>query len=447
MGIPSYFSYILRKHRQIIKAYQPMAVENFYLDSNSIVYDMVRQIEYGPNFESDLIQAVCKKIQEYLDLVRPKHALIAFDGVPPRAKMVQQRTRRYKGTMTDEEPSKWNTVQITPGTKFMSKLDSGIRAFFKKHPSVVVSGSDVPGEGEHKIYEMIRSRPHPGKTVIYGLDSDLIILSLSHSHLASIYLLREAPAFMLKDDRLQMLDIAMLATQIENIMGKGKLMDYIVITLLMGNDFMPKFPSLNLRTVGHDIVMKAYTATIGGDRLFDGQLNWTAFKRLIVELARQEPANFKTEHNRPRVGVQDSNNTPMFRRELELYINPNEVDWERRYYTTLFQSEKAPVFLNKACSAYYAMLNWNIHYYTTGCIDWSIYYPYMYPPLLADLAAHTVVLPEYSTGGPCTAAELLQYVLPSKFSHFSLSPIVIPEQNPTLVWAYCKFTWEAHVQF
>ena len=132
MGIPSYFSYILRKHRRIIAAFQPMAVENFYLDSNSIVYDMVRQIEYGPNFETDLIQGVCMKIQEYLDLVRPKNALIAFDGVPPKAKMKQQRERRYKGTMTDEDPAKWNTVQITPGTTFMAKLDSGVRAFFKK---------------------------------------------------------------------------------------------------------------------------------------------------------------------------------------------------------------------------------------------------------------------------------------------------------------------------
>ena len=41
MGIPSYFSYIVKNHPEIIKKYfkETFFVSNFYLDSNSIIYD------------------------------------------------------------------------------------------------------------------------------------------------------------------------------------------------------------------------------------------------------------------------------------------------------------------------------------------------------------------------------------------------------------------------
>ena len=43
MGIPSYFSYLLRKHPYIITSLQ--SADNLYLDSNSIIYDMVSSME------------------------------------------------------------------------------------------------------------------------------------------------------------------------------------------------------------------------------------------------------------------------------------------------------------------------------------------------------------------------------------------------------------------
>ena len=46
MGIPSYFSYIVKNHSEIIKKYsiflQNNTVNNLYLDSNSIIYDSYR---------------------------------------------------------------------------------------------------------------------------------------------------------------------------------------------------------------------------------------------------------------------------------------------------------------------------------------------------------------------------------------------------------------------
>ena len=41
MGIPSYFSHIVREYGDIIKKYNKknMQIDNLYMDSNSIIYD------------------------------------------------------------------------------------------------------------------------------------------------------------------------------------------------------------------------------------------------------------------------------------------------------------------------------------------------------------------------------------------------------------------------
>ena len=101
MGIPSYFSYIIRKHPYIITRLQ--RADNLYLDSNSIIYDMVASLEICT--DELLAKAVCEKIDYYLQLVTPKRVIVAFDGVPPMAKIKQQRERRYKSWIMPSQSS------------------------------------------------------------------------------------------------------------------------------------------------------------------------------------------------------------------------------------------------------------------------------------------------------------------------------------------------------
>lgn len=57
-------------------------------------------------------------------------------------------------------------------------------------PKYIVSSSMETGEGEHKIFEYIRKYPEchnspDTTTLIYGLDADLIMLTLNHLHITN----------------------------------------------------------------------------------------------------------------------------------------------------------------------------------------------------------------------------------------------------------------------
>ena len=95
------------------------------------------------------------------------------------------------------------------GTPFMVRLSSQLRYFVNKKITedsnwrgveVVLSGHEVPGEGEHKIMEYIRlSKAQPDynpnvRHCLYGLDADLIMLGLL-SHDPHFCLLREEVKF------------------------------------------------------------------------------------------------------------------------------------------------------------------------------------------------------------------------------------------------------------
>lgn len=475
MGIPSYFFQLMKRHKQVVSSLNTsVKVDNLYLDSNSIIYDVVYSITESLSkheFENEIIQRVCLKIFSYLQMIQPARVFIAFDGVPPKAKMKQQRERRYKGWLTSQwlnEKKPWDTVQITPGTAFMKRLDHELVKFFEPYRSQYtefqLSTSSEVGEGEHKLFSFIRDHPDKHQqqhTMIYGLDSDLIILSLNHLYTCQhITLLREAPAFNIKDKNkdkekeLHTLNVNQLSNCITEIMGKDRLQDYIFMTLLLGNDFMPHFPALNLRTTGMDTLLNTYVECMLEKPMLFGEIQWDNVRHFITALKQKEHRLFIAEQTaRNNRNVDNTtlekriNNLPMLKREKEYIICPTKPEWQSRYYAQLFSKD---VNIEEVCTNYVQMLEWNIEYYNTGCSNWSLYYHYAYPPLLEDLAKH---IPSSQTleqdRTVVTSDELLAFVLPPALMFYLDTPTEKKKnpKEPTLIWAYCTYLWEAHVQY
>jgi 5'-3' exonuclease len=509
MGIGGYYSYIVKNHSVIIKKINPVTdkFKNLYFDCNSIIYDAIHTIDFlniSVSESDTIIRAVFNKIDEYIRKINPsKTILIAFDGVAPRAKLEQQRTRRYKSSYqsklemsfnnnTNTNNNKWDTVAITPGTVFMNQLKEKIHLYYN-NPSqynvneIILSCSDKYGEGEHKIFEYIRStkEKHLDEiTVIYGLDADLIMLSINHLPIAkNLFLFRETPHFIksinteLEPNESYLMDIQELAeiiTQDMNInintntnINTNRIYDYIFLCFFLGNDFMPHFPALNIRSGGVDKMIHAYKETVGktNEVLYDGtKIYWKNVRKVVAFLADLEEDFIKTETKQrdkrskyppSKDELQRFDATPCYERSLEKYINPFSPNWQSRYYKTLFNMTIDDTRKKQICTNYLEGLEWTMKYYTVGCPDWKWCYNYNYPPLLADLIHY---IPYFDTEfiktvepQPVTELTQLCYVLPKH--SLSLLPIDLRktlnedwyDNDCTFVWAYCRYFWESHV--
>jgi 5'-3' exonuclease len=510
MGIPAYFSHIIKNYPNILQKFQKnFLVNNLFLDSNSIIYDCIREIDYNGNnndYERKLINAVCKKIESYIQQIAPNNIVyISFDGVAPVAKLDQQKNRRYKSWFIQQYESKskpsWDSTAITPGTEFMNKLNLQIKYHFRKPISfkvnkIVISGSDLPGEGEHKIFEFIRENTdlQNEKIVIYGLDADLIMLTINNlSYCNNMYLFRETPDFIKSIDKsldpnyLYVIDIPQFKEQLvyylnndktpQSDVEKNRVYDYIFMCFMLGNDFLPHFPALNIRSNGIDILMETYRNILGNSNkniIKDGKIIWRNFKLLVKELANNEDIYIQDEY-RKRNKAENKNiffqddvskfdkemlHAPSKEREIEKYINPNDKYWESRYYDMLFDVEIDDVWRQKISMNYLEGLEWTWKYYSTGCDDWRWTYKFHYPPLLKDLVKF---VPYFDTDlidknekNPVKDQVQLSYVLPRNSLYLLPKKIehkLLEQYNDLyrldyeFTWAYCKYFWECHVQF
>src|SRR5271156_5044950 len=194
---------------------------------NGIIHNCTHNDSDSPTHritEDKMFIAIFNYIEHLFSKIKPKKLFfMAIDGVAPRAKMNQQRARRFR-TALDAEKAREKAIKqgtempkedafdsncITPGTQFMARLTQQLKYFINKKVSedvdwqgveVVLSGHEVPGEGEHKIMEYIRqAKAQPGydpnvRHCLYGLDADLIMLGLL-SHDPHFALLREEVTF------------------------------------------------------------------------------------------------------------------------------------------------------------------------------------------------------------------------------------------------------------
>lgn len=313
MGIPKYFRYVAERWPTMLQLVNDSVIpefDNLYLDMNAIFHVCTHgNGSVGHLTEQEMFVSIFSYIDHLFCLVRPKKVLyLAVDGVAPRAKLNQQRSRRFRSALDaemevqaaiargdelpKEDPFDRNT--ITPGTEFMERLSSQLRYFVSRKVTedsdwkgirVILSGHEVPGEGEHKIMNFIRElRASPGyshntRHCMYGLDADLIMLGLS-THEPHFALLREEVLFGPKAKeasntelplkRFYLLHLSLTREYIQlefNSLLKDEsfaydferiLDDFILINIFVGNDFLPELPNLFINTGAIPLICDSY---------------------------------------------------------------------------------------------------------------------------------------------------------------------------------------------
>jgi len=351
---------------------------------------------------AEFLIAINVRLGEVVGLYQPSETLIiAVDGPVPMAKMVQQRQRRYRKVATGDPlfDLKFDSNGLTPGTDMMFRIDQSIRNWMVDNrdslpPVVIYSSHMAPGEGEHKIMDYFREAKYisnPGAHVIVGGDSDLVMLSLI-SNIHQIWVSRENNA--------QHIRITQLRRAISDAMGTKNLNEFIVMSFLVGNDFIPPIASLGDLEYYFEAVFKMYQAVKGKGPSFltriEGgrvQIHWDNFQKLLRVYEQNEQqlleAKAAIEVKHPSILFEyakeedgtlnlDTYRTLWYSR-MFLPYNPT-LDYGSGY--TLKSSE-----IRRSAFLYLESLAWVLDYYLIGveAVNLDFYYPFYFAPMIKDL--------------------------------------------------------------
>lgn len=511
MGVPGFFAWLIKNYNRQDIIQEKLndelinKVNTLYIDANCLFhpqcfkvlehYDKLTDVY---KLEGKMITRILNYMDYLIDYANPsKYVHISVDGVAPMAKMSQQRKRRFRSiddNVAKEEIKKkygkkvntsWNNTVITPGTEFMERLHLSIIKYVKNrkrrmgkgrgkgrgidiihNPIIIYSSYHVPGEGEHKILQHIKSREDKNELyTIYGLDADLIFLSLATQR-KNIYLLREAIHFgtnkdddmLAKTDKdisdvgevLNYVSIDNLKDCIRNKIGdildaknedRDKYLfnnsddkedvgedninidekhldkefltnDYIFLCYLLGNDFLPHLPSIDIRIGGLDFLIDCYSDiynTLDAPLVNYDQnkkkvdINSIFLDMLFRKISQKEDYYFreimpKYFRNLERRKCQSSDpcdielwnleNMKGFDVEdtIKLGID-HKLDWKFRYYEHYFgASEFQNELIFSMVKEYMCGLIWVAKYYFEECPSWYWQYPYSHAPFVSNIS-------------------------------------------------------------
>ncbi|GMR35858.1 hypothetical protein PMAYCL1PPCAC_06053 [Pristionchus mayeri] len=360
MGVPKFYRWLSERYpclSEVITDAQIPEFDNLYLDMNGIIHNCSHPNDDDITFrisEEQIFQDIFKYIENLFNIIKPQKVFfMAVDGVAPRAKMNQQRARRFMSAKNaddllekakkagEEIPSekRFDSNCITPGTQFMVELQRRLDEWVQHKVNtdgrwrgmrIYLSGHNCPGEGEHKIMDFIRAeRASEGydpntRHCMYGLDADLIMLGMC-SHEPHFSLLREEVKFSRparpgkkkgapppkKTDAdsicFHLLHLSILREYLawEFIKVKEAISfeydmeriidDWVLMGFLIGNDFIPHLPNVHIHDDALPLLYSTYMdvlPTLDGYINENGHLNLKRFQEFLKAFSRNDRNSF-----------------------------------------------------------------------------------------------------------------------------------------------------------
>lgn len=446
-----------------------VVIDNLMIDLNGVFHASTQKIyEYGthkPNnsllgkkivkksigsFKTQIkvFEDICNNIEKLLLLVNPqKRLILCVDGPAPLSKQNQQRQRRFKAVVdkNDEEFTKFDSNCLTPGTKFMDYLTKYIDWYIRKSISsnpiwknieIIFSNEKSPGEGEHKIINYMRFYGDKNDSYcIHGLDADLIMLALG-THLPKFWILRED----MYDPKNEffILDIGSTRNELSFLMNweinsekkdcipfnhTYAINDFIFMCFMVGNDFLPHVPSLEIIEGGIDHMIDIYklvgesyghlTKNVSKDdidivfqkislEVFFGTIS--QYDKTILEDKLLKKDKFFPDLLLEKNAKFD-NNTNRFELNIEKY--------RESYYKANFENDTN---IKDLCHQYLVGLQWVLSYYTSGVPDWKWCFKHHYAPFAHEISEYISDFnqPVKKVTTPTTPFQQLLSVLPPK---------------------------------
>ena len=450
-------------------------IDNLMIDMNGVFHNSAQKIYKYGNFKPPprllrknarpirglkaqiaVFQDVCKTVENLFYISKPKKRLIlCVDGPAPISKQNQQRQRRFRSAMESSGDSSFDSNSITPGTKFMDYLSKYIDWYIRKRISessewqniqVIFSNEKAPGEGEHKIINYIRYYGKEDETYcINGLDADLIMLALG-THMPNFYILRED--LYDRSNEYFCIDIGSTREALSNRLKwesdtqqfckRSAINDFIFLCFMVGNDFLPHIPSIEIIEDGIELLLEVYkdvcssyghiTRIISGGRV---QFVPESLGVFLGTIGHHEKDNLQRKLQSRKSYFEDSLLDSCATQDKEGWI-VNIDKYKKDYITKHFDTEET---IEEICHQYFQGMQWVLSYYTRGVPNWKWHFTHHYAPPASVLAVHmdSFKFKSYGRTIPSTPFQQLMSVLPPQSAKLIPAPLcnyLLDENSP-----------------
>ncbi|KAF7694662.1 5'-3' exoribonuclease 2 like protein [Cucumispora dikerogammari] len=525
MGIPSFLTWFSETFPSTFVEHATIKTDCLYIDFNALIHNSIRSQDGKYLDRETIFLTIVSNIDSLVEKLSPTKALyIATDGVAPRAKLNQQRTRRLKQTIesrikkakkeeekkktilakiggkketevevsvgikldecegvkeklfdlkNDETPkSEINNVNkeeeisvefdpncISPGTVFFQDLKKYLCLFIEykqsqdskyKKLEIVYSDDSVPGEGEHKILKHIRSIKTNMKHSIYSPDSDLIILGLT-LHKYDVHIIREDVNYQKelqemircktckkgghsagdcskpKSEKILGISITKFKQALKERFDKRgveynidqMINDVVLVSLFVGNDFLPALPVLDVRCGGMKHILETMLETYDGEYLTTQTgINFNRLTAFMTKLAYSEKVLYTKMID--KINEIKKNK---YGKTVSQTIDLTNDEGKKKYYHDKFQIKEEEI--KNACYEYLKGICWVYEYYQGGLKNWDYFYLHYFAPLPSDICKYTGEAIVFSTTEPVCRQLQLLLVLPADSKN--LAPVCLEE--------------------
>ncbi len=478
MGVPGFFAWLLRNKKKLgtkklITENIPVKCKYLMLDTNCLLHPCVNNIltkykegalnlddkkPLREQLEDHIWNLIENYINDMLEKVKPEVLYVAIDGVAPIGKILQQRQRRYRylfdksikissqteieikkntkpnGILEPEIPI--SSIELTPGTDYMERIHLLMEKYMGKLATrgikYIYSSYHEEGEGEHKLLQYIQKNiSQDDGVIIYGLDADLLFLSLGIGVSHNVFIMREQQVFNNKEVDLDdypdynYVEIQELHKLIQNL--ELSTPDFIVLCYLIGNDFLPGMLTLDVKKGGIDKIIRAYHNVLTNNKIpvinefgiiqdklvvitetGEYDLNHDFMIELMKELIWTEKHIWKNINRDVILNQRD-----MDQEELDLKLAEKaeekkdsmlkfvlgisdsthgldkiEFSSDREYYSYYLGIEGLDIdraIISKMVKDYITGIVWCINYYLDECKSWSWGYNFLVGPLIQDI--------------------------------------------------------------
>jgi 5'-3' exonuclease len=423
MGIKYFFSWLKRTFPDYINIINvndnehKIDIDNFLVDMNGIFHYCCQKVYCYGSFknlenknklkktsskvkQNQLFEMICNYVDKLINLVRPnKRVVLAIDGVAPLSKICQQKSRRFKSSIENDDGI-FDSNSITPGTKFMDQLSKYIDWHLRKCVNskkwgdleIIFSSEKSPGEGEHKLVKFVRTYGDINESyMIQGMDSDLIMLALA-THYPKFHILRENPYRY--ENEYYYINIQGIRDHITNALlcdqslldDKIHINDFITMIFLTGNDFLPHLPTIEILEGGVEMLFETYRNVSKQYGSLTNNINKINLKFLMSFLGTLSihEIPFLQEKRIKPINYPDVLLEKHTRLNKEGKFDLDFEKYKREYYESKMNITSKDD-IKKACLKYIEGLQWILTYYTIGVSDWRWYYPYNYAPFMSDI--------------------------------------------------------------